>query len=355
MRRRVSVRRVAFSLVTFALAIAALELGLRIAGFRHEPFFDCPSWWSRCGDNPIFEGDPHRFWRLRPNANQDLDQASPHTQTINAGGFRDAPVPIAKAPGEFRVVTLGDSCTFGDGVANWETYAHVLEERLDAQHGKERATVLNAGVPGYTSYQIREYLERDLLAYKPDVVVVYVGFNDNIPPPSGLPDRLIAAGGQGAGALREALHVSRAVQLVERLVDPIRRKIASRRYEDETPPDGEERNFRVTMSDYVANLCAIKRLAGENGARTIVMTLPHAFDKVPERNPVIRRAAGQCGIPLLDLWAILKEHQKAGEDLFNPDGGHPNAHGHAVIAGAILEKLREMNAIAPDMAPAEPD
>lgn len=62
--------------------------------------------------------------------------------SLNPDGFRERPI-TAKAPGTFRVAVVGDSFTFGNGIAAGDRYSAVMPRMLPA--GFE---VLNFGVPG---------------------------------------------------------------------------------------------------------------------------------------------------------------------------------------------------------------
>jgi len=67
----------------------------------------------------------------------------------NSDGFRDREV-APKQPGVIRIVTLGDSSTFGWGADPDHTYRRLLEERLNDGSGP-RFEVLNLGIPGHNS------------------------------------------------------------------------------------------------------------------------------------------------------------------------------------------------------------
>ncbi len=49
---------------------------------------------------------------------------------INSLGFRSDEIPLKKVAGEFRILVLGDSVTFGTGGRNEGTYPSILQERL---------------------------------------------------------------------------------------------------------------------------------------------------------------------------------------------------------------------------------
>ncbi len=350
-------RKLIFALAPLLIFFVGAEIALRIAGFEYESFYDCPTWWTRCSQNPVFMGDPDLFWKLKPLANSDLNPESRLTQLINPDGFRDDITPVEKKPGELRVVALGDSCTFGDGVANWESYSNVLEKLIRLAFPDREVNVLNAGVPGYTTYQIDRYLRTRLLKYKPDVVTAYVGFNDNIPAVRGVSDKDVA-GGQSAvlKKIRAFAGKLRLYQLVEKFVGSMKKKPEPDPNASQPVPNDEglDLAFRVSTDDYKNYLCGIKKLGEQQGFKLVIMTLPHTFDKEPHRNKNVREAAKDCAIPMLDLWDAMKAEQAKGLELYNSDGGHPNALGHRVIAKNLFYKLQQLGILPEAKAPELP-
>lgn len=94
---------------------------------------------------------------------------------INEAGFHQQDsVPVARTPGRLRVICLGESTTFGNDVAG--NYPAHLRRILSLQGTP--AEVINAGVPGWVSDQVALRAEHQLAAYEPDVVILYVGWND---------------------------------------------------------------------------------------------------------------------------------------------------------------------------------
>lgn len=98
--------------------------------------------------------------------------------TINSLGFRDdRDYALAKAPGTFRIIVLGDSVTFGHGTLSSTTYPFLLEQRLKAWRPAVKWEVWNLGVPGYNTSQELAYLREVGDRYAPDLVIV--GFYPN--------------------------------------------------------------------------------------------------------------------------------------------------------------------------------
>jgi lysophospholipase L1-like esterase len=95
---------------------------------------------------------------------------------INSRGFRAAEFTPEKPRRVFRIITLGDSVTFG--LAGDEChYPGVLQQRFDGD-APGRVEVINAGVEGYDSQDALRILELRLMDYSPDLITIMIGWND---------------------------------------------------------------------------------------------------------------------------------------------------------------------------------
>jgi len=91
-------------------------------------------------------------------------------------GGADYAMARAKAPGTFRILSLGESTTFGAGYAPAASYSRFLEERLRRQSGRE-VEVVNCGRSGYDSHDLPS-LAAELAGFAPDLLIAYVGHNE---------------------------------------------------------------------------------------------------------------------------------------------------------------------------------
>ena len=98
--------------------------------------------------------------------------------TTNALGLRGPEIGVAKPPGTFRILALGDSTVFGFGVAFEQTFSQRLERLLDSAWPDTVVEVINAGIPGYSIFNSLAYLERDGVDLDPDLIVLQTNFND---------------------------------------------------------------------------------------------------------------------------------------------------------------------------------
>jgi lysophospholipase L1-like esterase len=150
--------------MTVVLGVAVAEIGVRLL-------------WLKRLTIPAGIEHPQFHHRLPPNtahryANDEFD-VTIHTNSL---GLR-APEPSRqKPPGTVRVLLLGDSFTFGFPVRDEETFAARIGEALRAKGLP--VEILNGGQSGYSPTLHYLTLRDQLLAYEPDVVVLWSDLGD---------------------------------------------------------------------------------------------------------------------------------------------------------------------------------
>lgn len=78
----------------------------------------------------------------------------------------------------FNILCLGDSFTIGLGAPKWYSYPAQLDRIINTRHVTSRRVFV------YTQYRINsstllKHLEEDIIKYKPHLIIVMTGFNDN--------------------------------------------------------------------------------------------------------------------------------------------------------------------------------
>jgi lysophospholipase L1-like esterase len=101
----------------------------------------------------------------------------PDPVIVNSRGFVGPEFEDPPAPGTLRIVTVGDSCTFGAGSLRG-TYPALLAEKLAANVNGRRYQVINAGIEGMNSELALRRLESRVVPLAPDLVTIYIGWND---------------------------------------------------------------------------------------------------------------------------------------------------------------------------------
>jgi len=320
---------------------------------------------------PISAHDPLLGWRLLPGAV--AHHVTPEFEVevaIDAFGLRQNPAPGAGEPGRPRVVVVGDSFVFGQGVPEDARFTERLATRLDAQ-------VINLGVPGTGTDQQCLLFEEDgpqrgadlvLLAYFVDNVTRNAAPQrdgrpkpyfrlvagelrlENVPVPQALPPATAAAAADSVrderlfGGLRRALWAhSELYQLARRELLP-RLAVAPRGAGDDPYPQYAEGEAAWEVTQ--ALFARLRDAARAEGAVFALAFVPEAWQLAPDAPAGSRRAvAAACerlGVPLLDLTEALAEASGAGAPLYYPQDGHWTAAGHAAAAAALEPFVRDL-------------
>ena len=97
---------------------------------------------------------------------------------VNGLGFRDREFAVAKT-NQYRIVALGESTTMGLTLLPSDRPWPVVLEGLIRERipGPRPVEVINAGVASYNLQDGLERLRRDVLPLKPDLILVYHGYN----------------------------------------------------------------------------------------------------------------------------------------------------------------------------------
>lgn len=116
-----------------------------------------------------------------PNLDVTLTGADYRSQVrINSAGLRDVERPLRKPEGVTRLLVLGDSMVEGLQVELEQTLSKRLAARLAEAMPGRAFDAINAGVSGSTGPMARLYLEREGLAYDPDLVIVAITTRNDV-------------------------------------------------------------------------------------------------------------------------------------------------------------------------------
>ncbi|MFZ5981589.1 MAG: SGNH/GDSL hydrolase family protein [Candidatus Zixiibacteriota bacterium] len=325
------------------LFIAVTELALHLADpnfYYKNQFFPI----NRDIDFPeIYKKDSDLFWRFRENITTQSKQFSYLTYHINSSGFRGP--EIDKEKNGYRILALGNSCTFGWGVENDNTWVRQLDKILNSRLSNGRYEVINAGVPGYSSHQGKVAFAKKLTALKPDMVLVMFGWNDHWAAGKGISDKEQQMPGGAIIALQNVFSKMKLYQLMRKI-------ILSASEKPEFVSLGENTGKqRVSLQDYYLNLATIAHLARENGAQPVFMIPPVAdprnyFNGVTSQlhqihrayQEQMRRLAMQDNIPLIDLQHEFERYDNLYTDAAG-DPTHFNERGHRVTAEAVVREV----------------
>lgn len=305
--------------ITLLVLLAVVEVGLRLTDYSFRLY---PETIEFGAPDPVmletgFIEDPEVFW-VTPDYAEKLDAYR-----------RSKP----------RLIFLGDSVT------DLGHYDQALEARLRTRTGRS-LSYGNLGTAGWSSYQGRAQMMRDVVPLAPAAVTLYFGWNDHWIG-FGVEDEQVAAIKRGAtgGALQ-------ALRLVQ-LVTQARLALAGR---EAAYPN------RVPLADFRSNLESMVGAAREAGIVPFLITaasnhqvgqepaylearwLRDLADLVPMHNAyveAVREVASKTGAPLCDAAAAFEALEKGeGDPLMMADGIHLTEAGDQWLAG-LLEACLE--------------
>ncbi|MFH1466221.1 MAG: GDSL-type esterase/lipase family protein [Pseudomonadota bacterium] len=258
--------------------LASLEGGLRLVGYP---------------DPGLYAGDIGSVWALRPGlAPREVpfpEEGGSFTVRTNAEGFRGGPY----AGG--GLACLGDSTTFGWGVEEEQAWPAVLAKLTGEP-------VLNAGVPGYSTFQGERLLPK-VLALGPRRVILAYLVRDAQPAP--VPD--------AARRPAPSLQLYRALAHLRARSGPQVRGIAP----------------RVSVEAFAAAYRRMIARVRAAGAEPVVLVFPMRGPPA-QWVEALRACRGQ--VPVI-------EPSLPAEGFFPNDRLHLNPAGHADLARAVAEAL----------------
>jgi lysophospholipase L1-like esterase len=294
--------------------------------------------------------DPRLIWVFRPGASGTWESDEfREVTTINSLGMRDHEIGPKRA-GEFRILAIGDSFTYGHGVQLEESWPKVLERRLSADVPDDRTvSVLNAGQPGYGLDQVFESFRVRRLDLEPDLVLLGLHSTDVTEdadkPLFDLRDgRLVPVDARGnwvylqASALERVPSWLRSSRLLRLALSLLRGAPPLRG----PAPRDPEALHAWQRDKAVAELAVLKDLGRERGFRVAVVLMPSDWAlRDPSWQPFADLAGRirALGVPVLDAFGNLSARVDEPLGLFFPKDKHLNAEGNRVLADLVANFL----------------
>jgi lysophospholipase L1-like esterase len=320
-------KNLALSAVSLLVFIALVEFALRLMG---------------SGNLEVYQADPALYWKLKPN--QDCFTKIDHKPVhINSHGTRGPEFQTAKPAGTIRIVSLGDSRTFGWGMAPAETYSGLLEQLLQTRLGnKKQVEVINAGVNAWSFPQMKVYLRDEALKFNPDFVILadanlWTQFSEKSDP-------AFIKSFMWRVRLKNFLrrfalyHYFVEVQLKEVYERYRTRFIPVDPKQDQLFKEQQQKDPESLFKNSINDLC---ELALNHHVRPIVIFLPTLTELEGGKTSSVLRAKQEItrrlAIPLIDLTPDLERQGKAL--YLEADPVHLNAAGNRIVAQRLAETI----------------
>ena len=358
----------------------------------------------------LFDPDPNCFWKLKPNVVAPAERGNWWGGVMsNSQRMRSREVSVSESRDHLRVLCMGDSTTFAFGVDFADAWPNQLQTMLD-QESAERVLrlglsqspekefagasvssalsvfsrtrtlsdqhtdnaevtdqlntirqlisphveVLNAGIPGHTSFQGRQRLAADLAKWHPHLTVITFGNNDGWRW-DGLADKDHAP--QAANPATEWLNHSRTLSWLRSS-----RMQSARQQETQDESRWAEQatwNYfapntnwtpRVSLDDFADNLHAMINLCRQHDSEVVLIVWPdqrQLLNQPTWRLPyqaATRQVAADTSVACVDLVPPFESSGRWGVDRFLPrDVIHVDRAGNRLVAKAIAPYVRRLS------------
>lgn len=246
---------------------------------------------------------------------------------INEEGFRYPTIPQEKPAETWRAFTMGDSQTYGAGVDWDKSYAAFAERALQTEPGGE-VQLVNAGISGYGSLQVKRLIELKLLDWDPDMLIVdcrtYDSPRDDVMGPMGAPS-----------GLEQILFYSRAYYAIRLFVEELRPDRAR-----PMRPEAMEMS-REEMAGTFGNHALIVELAEDAGVDLIFVNYPFWDNHKDEVICLAPDSELPEGVNIARVCEALQRSGQEPSELFL-DNNHLTERGNEVVGEALAEAIREV-------------
>jgi lysophospholipase L1-like esterase len=250
--------------------------------------------------------------------------------------FRARQTGESGQPGAVQLLHLGESTTFGLGVAPTEAYPALVADLLEKRHPESRFVSINRGVPGLVTTSMVQTMDDKLSQIRPAVVTIMAGandFNEEL-------NRISSGNGVLPKSLSDALanlRIYKAAWLAAQLAQPGVRLDqgeviyyhhgGSKNILYDTPQD--ERKIATITERLEANLRSMIRDCRKAGTAVVLIGYIQGY----KENQILQHVAQETGVPYVSTYLEPSERPRT---LFLADGWHPSPLGHRHIAEQVV-------------------
>lgn len=336
-------RGLLYTLYLGLLCLILLEVLVRLWGYSRHYISD-----------PIFMvGTPPEIpYVMKPNLANARGQSDTRFNTDALGLRSQHPGTRygAKQPHEYRIAFMGDSFTFGQGVANEETFPQVVSNDLNAMQSQYRITAFNFGVSGYNVKTMADTLRYRAMALKPDLAVMCIIYADFDLNRTGVVDKYgytvtrHSTEYLGSGPIKLLLRHLHLSYLGRDMLMKLRTLLKPHRGESIASPELIPESYRYVVD--------FKNIAEANGINYFVVTLP-AINPADRQILKVQKQYDKDKIKYDDLF-FLADSIKAEDFRSSKWDAHPSALVQRQIGKQVSRYILEQFLIPRERAEIQP-
>ena len=258
-----------------------------------------------------------------------------HVQDKDGFRRKNGPFP-RKQPGVFRVLVVGDSYTYAQGIEDKWSYTSVLSQAMQKQY---RIEFINLSVLGFHSEDILYTIERFLDVVKPDLVIYGVAQSDILPSGRGSYTANKAQFPLPAPLKAYFIHRTKIAQLFAWGYNGLLHRLHVR-YDF---VEDVMKDFENYQACFVQNIRKMNRFVTTRHLPPIIAMVQNHFIDYPtgriyKMSYIVEKKLGETGVNIIPTEKINKAF--SGKSfVVSKWEGHPNEEMHAIWAEMIREKL----------------
>jgi hypothetical protein len=251
---------------------------------------------------------------------------------LNSHGYRGYDF-TPKNQGHFRIISIGDSIAFGEGVKYEDTYSRIIEKRLRAKNSTTE--VYNLGINGYGIRDEVASLKNNLNQYQPDLVIWDYTLND------------ISHGAIFEWYISMDKKKKRTlIKTPSRFINYIQNKLwklySSEAFVDYILEIYQSDRYWHELTLYLKR---VNNLIKEKDAKLLILIFPQ-LDALEKKAYVFKpihiklaKYFKHSNIPFIDFTDIFQENDPSSLKVHYLDA-HPNEIAHKLIADKVIKEIR---------------
>ena len=262
-------KQTVLGIILLLFFIGVIEMGARAYDFV-EPYCGLKEeneiyaeldFWKK---SDICESWLNLVWGFDKDSDVYMPEPNQHKKTvnINSEGFRGPEVTKLKPETTYRIFMVGGSTTASLRAFSDETTIPGFLQTIFNKSDNDNIEVINAGIPGITSIQELQLIQKKIIDFNPDLIIVYDGTND-VNYPYGYKPGKESLKNMFIDALNRYLPFWETPSITHHLIT-----------DKETNIEFDDTDINEKVSLWKNNIDDICKLGEENGFKTLIILQP---------------------------------------------------------------------------------